>query len=495
MNVKIICYNSHNFSDHLEVLYENDSIMVSQLSVRLLQMSSSSCNSIEGNVGNEAGLTPASTLPRSAPATTETKPRKATTTSRRIPPYAIMPSSASASYASSAMGGASGYLADQDNKRTLPASLPHSIDFLSRPPKRFSVFEQESGSKTKEDLPKHELIYMASTVKYDIHRVGRTIPKINVDRPSTFLKRLNIDISSVTLMHAMPESPVSTIPSPISLLADRPFEFSKVMDGLTQETLHAYSQTDNHPLPDSLYATLQTMRNTKKQRLAEELERQADSSDSESSSTSSFTASDDADANNIDLGNHPRYEGRSAAKSRVQRSLSDVISIGEALSICNHPRYVSFCFFISLAHQNFSDLVLSRHFSSIITGATAPFCVVQVNAAFHRLTGLKSEDILGKPILDLMSAPDEMLPCSLGQCAITLHATILRHQVFKTATSTKSKQQREQKILVSPVGPQPENITHFRIELRDEDESEEPNTATGGTVLFSCTDSPMNVMG
>jgi hypothetical protein len=105
---------------------------------------------------------------------------------------------------------------------------------------------------------------------------------------------------------------------------------------------------------------------------------------------------------------------------------------------------------------------------------------------------LKSEDILGKPILDLMSNPDETLPCSFGKCATTLQATTVRHQVFKTSTSTESKQHGEQKVLVSPVGPQPENITHFRIELHDEDQTEEPTTTA---LLHSSIDSPMNVMG
>jgi hypothetical protein len=109
--------------------------------------------------------------------------------------------------------------------------------------------------------------------------------------------------------------------------------------------------------------------------------------------------------------------------------------------------------------------------------ANAPFSIVQVNAAFHRLLskGGTNAVLLGQPV----SALTDALSHALQQAAATRKQVEIEQQIF----AMKGEQHR---VLITPVGPSAEVITHFTIEASYE---EDPDS--------NCQNSnvAMNVMG
>jgi len=129
----------------------------------------------------------------------------------------------------------------------------------------------------------------------------------------------------------------------------------------------------------------------------------------------------------------------------------------------------------------------------ILTLGTAPFSVVQVNAAFHRFTGLTTGDVLGKPVLDLIVHPDDTLKTALEESAKNLKIIVARQQTFKAEGANKHPEQR---VRISPVGTQLNAITHFAIELQSEDgQSDRDVTKLATSGICTARNSPMNVMG
>lgn len=130
----------------------------------------------------------------------------------------------------------------------------------------------------------------------------------------------------------------------------------------------------------------------------------------------------------------------------------------------------------------------------ILTLSTTPFNVVQVNAAFHRFTGLTSADVLGKPICDLIARSDGSLATALEESAKTLKMASLRQQTFKTEDDSKCL---EQKVLISPVGTESNVITHFTVELKNQEDAlrDENTSYPAPSGIQNTRDIPMNVMG
>jgi hypothetical protein len=171
------------------------------------------------------------------------------------------------------------------------------------------------------------------------------------------------------------------------------------------------------------------------------------SSDSESS-TSSFTVSDTGNHklhHDVDSDRPDHHPSSDLIKDTAPRKSTDIIPIGEALSICRRPR--------------------------IITLSQAPYNVVQVNGAFLRLSHSKSTtDFLGKPLQDLLV--DDTIPRALQQSLTSMQkVTILLESSSQPFLRTPGCRPNLARISMTPVGTLPtaashkKRITHFAIKF------------------------------
>jgi hypothetical protein len=106
---------------------------------------------------------------------------------------------------------------------------------------------------------------------------------------------------------------------------------------------------------------------------------------------------------------------------------------------------------------------------------------VQANAAFHRFSGCNNSKILGESLAKLL--PEESLVAVLRSSVETGDKVTLDGNTFlrllhaqnssDRSTDLSSIDDDSQKVVVSPVGPDSNTITHFSLELLDWKEGEE----------------------
>jgi len=250
---------------------------------------------------------------------------------------------ASTTASCSSLGGASGYLADLEQKLSAASPLPASIDLMSRSPKRallgqssnISTTNDQGDSKRPKRTPptKEELNFMASAVERDLQRGG--------------VKRQNcssVNMKSVTLLHSktLDKSPFLLSHDVSSPYLRGNMVCPSTLNEILNETRCFYRHiSDLPPLPVAFSKVVESIQVVEDDHL-ESTEEQANSSDSESS-TSSFTSSDAAETS--------EYVPRDAKISNsdtdilsdadvAPSQMSAVVSIGEALSFTSHPKYV-----------------------------------------------------------------------------------------------------------------------------------------------------------
>jgi PAS fold len=116
-------------------------------------------------------------------------------------------------------------------------------------------------------------------------------------------------------------------------------------------------------------------------------------------------------------------------------------------------------------------------FRRLVTLSFAPFTVVHVNAAYMRMTGLSSVDTLGRPFHELLE--DEVLVAALQSQGEIDSLETIHDQVLQAKTAS-DKNGFHCQVTVSPVGPGPQSISHFALELAPVD-----SRRTGGSSVGS----------
>jgi hypothetical protein len=394
------------------------------------------------------------------------------------------------------MGGSSGYAADY----SASPALPDSINFLeqlngsSSGMKRAHLVASSSSSSSSALQPAlkrlrttnsaAELDYIALNAKVDIERGGLSYPKLQPHRPRMFPPKSGVNMSTVSLLSAkhcvspflMDHKSISNTKNTLGLFnhyMESPYELVSLLDS----TASYYKLSpEKEELPAVFLDIVNQLQCVAAPSFSEEHESNANTSDSESS-TSSLSVSDTGHARG-GVGSDGE-SGRAQASSDVtkesmpKKALTDVISIGEALSICRRPR--------------------------VITLSKAPYNVVQVNAAFLRLTHSKSTaDFLGKPLSDLLL--DETLPNALRLCGATQQKTSIpgsSHPFLRA-----SGHRIISRLSLTPVGTLADkNITHFAIKFCEPRSSASISSSISTASSLSSrrslreVDTAINVMG
>jgi len=134
-------------------------------------------------------------------------------------------------------------------------------------------------------------------------------------------------------------------------------------------------------------------------------------------------------------------------------------------------------------------------FHRLIALSFAPFTVVHVNAAYTRMTGLSSIKVLGRPFQELLD--DESLIASLRSSSETFSLTNIHEQVLKSKSVSDKPGHLECRVLVSPVGPGLDNITHYMLGLEQISCAQSRSSDDSSTIReISLTEAAsMNVMG
>jgi hypothetical protein len=159
------------------------------------------------------------------------------------------------------------------------------------------------------------------------------------------------------------------------------------------------------------------------------------------------------------------------------------ISIGEALSISNNPRYVRRLYVCRFSFENPVFLTLFQSILSllpsflpnrIIVLATAPYIIIQANAAYLRYSGSMSSNVLGRPLSNILA--DQTLLAVLKESNKQLTgASVPGTTLFKisdfyntnnTHTANAIGGEKDLRAIVSPIGSRKKSVTHFAIELQ-----------------------------
>jgi hypothetical protein len=397
--------------------------------------------------------------------------------------------------ASSSMGGSSGYAADYSASPALPDSInfhEQGKESSSGTKRAHMVSSSSSSSSTLQPALKRlrttntaaEMDYMALNAKMDIERGGLSYPKLQPHRPRMFPPKSGVNMSTVSVLSAkhcvspflMDHKNISNTKNTSGLFnhyMESPYELVSLLDA----TASFYKLSpEKDELPATFLDIVRQMQCVSPPPACSEQEREssANSSDSESS-TSSFTVSDTGHQKGV----HHLSDGDSAhakscsdmtKESLPKKAPTDIISIGEALSICRRPR--------------------------VITLSKAPYNVVQVNAAFLRLTHSKSTaDYLGKPLQDLLL--NETLPQALQLCGASMQKTSIpgsSHPFLRA-----SGHRIISRISLTPVGTVAEEtkkITHFAIKFCEPRSSASISSSIStASSERSLREGPINVMG
>lgn len=182
---------------------------------------------------------------------------------------------------------------------------------------------------------------------------------------------------------------------------------------------------------------------------------------SDSSATSSVTGSDSDDViQQPDNTKHSHHHNANAnlttvkADTILQQPNNGLISIGDALSISPNAR--------------------------LIVLATAPYLVIQANAAFLRYTGWMSSNVLGRPLSHLLSCEHNdntnQLLHALKESSESLQTSTVSNGLatfqrvsnkLNVAHCDLQSNDPPKIVVVSPVGSKGCSISHFSIELQN----------------------------
>ena len=295
-----------------------------------------------------------------------------------------------------------GYAADRSAQPSLTSHLKGSETSMKRSNDMTSTSSviPPALKRLRTNYNNAELHYLASKAKEVMEQAGLVYPKLDTNTPRMFPPKSAVNMSGVS--HKFSSQCDSPFLGPDATGNDVghnymgcPYE----MNSLLQSTCSFYSltlDTGSTTLPSSFSKVVQMMQQTNTDNLPINMNNNYEKeiySDTESS-TSSVTISDNGGGVNCRRSSkvQPHSDGRTsdsplATFVKSTNNLEDqhplgatattsgaaMVTIGQALEISRRPR--------------------------IITSAQAPYHIVQVNAAFLRLSNSKStNDFLGKPL-------------------------------------------------------------------------------------------------
>ena len=374
---------------------------------------------------------------------------------------------------SSSTGSSNGYAADISAQPTLPDLMKRSNDVA---PLSF----QPALKRIRTHYNTAELNYLASKAKEVIEQAGLVYPKLLTNTSRMFPPKSGVNMSGVTHKFS------SQCESPFLVETKKEVNHNNYMacpyemTSLLQSTSSFYNLvTDNKPLPASFSKVVQMIERSNVENTCMNNNFETETFSDSESSTSSVTVSDLGDTHRRRTSNINHFDGNDFNQQRSSSSISEsdtgsttknlsvttsaIIPIGVALEISRRPR--------------------------ILTSAQAPYNVVQVNAAFLRLTQSKStDDFLGKPLEELLlmqqiSHGGDKINSTVTSLTAGLKASytkmqmisvpgypnLIRNNVRKTTSKTVTDIYH---ISIVPVGVPPSTssavdgkITHFAIKF------------------------------
>mmetsp|Transcript_12090 Transcript_12090/g.17187 ORF Transcript_12090/g.17187 Transcript_12090/m.17187 type:complete len:432 (+) Transcript_12090:233-1528(+) len=274
--------------------------------------------------------------------------------------------------------GLSGYSADMETSRP-------SIDILrqppSSPPGHINLNYGSRRPTSPENQAKRQKLqekeYEASNVRADLKKAGMAYPSITVGR-SRVIPLGKVDMSKVELVHSknVESSPFLTEALPKSYTTYFASNIGFASCKFASQTMEAYrSRSDRQDNASEVASTASNSSLTL--------------SDNESDDNSSPEVSinprlDDAVMTNLD-----EKSDYSSIKDPHQASCGPSFSIEEALTPLSEPR--------------------------LVTLSSKPYTVVHVNAAFTRMTGMKSDCVIGNSLWKILApSPSDTTPTTNG---------------------------------------------------------------------------------
>ena len=375
----------------------------------------------------------------------------------------------------SSTGSSNGYVADHSTQPSMPCQFNGS-ESMKRSKDVAGVSLQPALKRLRTNYNNSELNYLASKAKEVMEQAGLVYPKVQANTARMFPPKSGVDMTGVTHKYS------SECDSPFLVESNKfgsnymscPYE----MTSLLQSTSSYYSLVmDNTALPASFSKVIQMIQKNNLETTTRNNNFEKDTFSDTESSTSSVTVSDIGGVNCPPMPHLQDIDGEASVSQRVSctnsasnvtlnedqpsMTTSAIITIGTALEISRRPR--------------------------IITSAQAPFNVVQVNAAFLRLSQSKStNDFLGKPLQDVllplqrtgdndvMNQSIQSLKKGLKTCNTTMQKVSVAGYPNLLENTIGTNPTNVRRISITPVGVPPKTdgttttdgkVTHMAIKL------------------------------
>lgn len=377
---------------------------------------------------------------------------------------------------SSSIGSSNGYAADHSAQPSLPSNVKSS-ELAKRSSDIAPLSFQPAQKRLRTNCSNAELNFMASKAKEVIELAGLVYPKLQTNTSRMFPPKSGVNTSGV--IHKYSSQCASPFLVETKYVNHNYMGCPYEITSLVQSTSSYYSLvTENIALPASFAKVVQMIEqnNTVNTSTSNDFEREA-CSDTESS-TSSVTVSDLGGANCPRASNFKHSDGNDSDPQRRFSSSNAEVDVGTA----NKNQSVATTAIITIG----TALEISRR-PRILTSARAPYNVVQVNAAFLRLTQSKStNDFLGKPLQDVLhmqcSDDGDKINNRITSLATGLKASYTTMQkvsipgypsLLRSDVTTTSNMTEIQRISIVPVGVPPSKndstadgkVTHFAIKF------------------------------